>query len=176
MVPSQVCSDARSAYHRREYHVNWSAVIAERCAHADATGWLVSQPRNHYQNLKVARNASVKEIEAAYRALVWKYHPDRSADPGAARVIRIVNAAYEVLSDPVKRKRHDAWIESNKIEWQTYETRPHRDHSMIMAVHSSIATRLAKVRRVVSNNGPYKLGIALVAAVVAIVAVWKALG
>jgi curved DNA-binding protein CbpA len=40
-----------------------------------------------------------------------KYHPDKNqGNPDAERVMQIINTAYEVLSDPVKRAEHDAWI------------------------------------------------------------------
>lgn len=65
----------------------------------------------HYDNLKVARNAPPEVIRAAYKSLSQKYHPDRNpGSPDAMRIIQIINAAYEVLSDPVKRSAHDAWI------------------------------------------------------------------
>jgi curved DNA-binding protein CbpA len=65
----------------------------------------------HYDNLKVARNAPPEVIRAAYKSLSQKYHPDRNPDsPDAMRIIQIINSAYEVLSDPVKRAAHDAWI------------------------------------------------------------------
>ena len=71
----------------------------------------MSKARNHYDNLKVARNAPPEVIRAAYRSLSQKYHPDRN--PGnneAARVMAILNAAYETLADPIKRSEHDQWI------------------------------------------------------------------
>lgn len=65
----------------------------------------------HYDNLKVARNAPPEVIRAAYKTLSQKYHPDRNPNkPDAMRIIKIINSAYEVLSDPVKRKEHDDWI------------------------------------------------------------------
>ncbi len=65
----------------------------------------------HYDNLKVARNAPPEVIRAAYKTLSQKYHPDRNpGSPEAIRVIQIINSAYEVLSDPVKRQEHDEWI------------------------------------------------------------------
>ncbi|MBI3697768.1 MAG: J domain-containing protein [Acidobacteria bacterium] len=65
----------------------------------------------HYANLKVARDAPPEVIRAAYRSLSQKYHPDRNpGDPNAARVMAIINASYEVLSDPVKRREHDEWL------------------------------------------------------------------
>ena len=57
-------------------------------------------PTTHYDNLKVARDAPSEVIRAAYRALTQRYHPDRNPDPEAARIMQIINRAYEVLSDP----------------------------------------------------------------------------
>lgn len=66
---------------------------------------------SHYENLKVARDASMADIRAAYRTLTRQYHPDRNpGNDGAARVMAVVNVAYGVLSDPVKRAEHDRWI------------------------------------------------------------------
>lgn len=65
----------------------------------------------HYDNLKVARNAPLEVIRAAYKTLSQKYHPDRNPDnPDAARIMAIINASFDVLSDPDKRKQHDIWI------------------------------------------------------------------
>ena len=71
-------------------------------------------PRNHYDNLKVAHSAPPEVIEAAYRALAKQFHPDRNPSASAARAMRIINAAHEVLSDPVKRRSHDEWIKSTE--------------------------------------------------------------
>lgn len=65
----------------------------------------------HYDNLKVARNAPPEVIRAAYRTLSKKYHPDHNPNnKEAIRIIQLINAAYEVLSDPIKRETHDRWI------------------------------------------------------------------
>jgi len=65
----------------------------------------------HYDNLKVSRDAPSEVIRAAYKSLSQKYHPDRHADSEQAnRIMRLLNVAYEVLSDPVKRAEHDQWI------------------------------------------------------------------
>lgn len=74
----------------------------------------------HYDNLKVARMAPQEVIRAAYKALSQKYHPDKNpGDEKAARIMAIVNSAYNTLSDPVRRKEHDEWIaaEEWEIEW-----------------------------------------------------------
>lgn len=74
----------------------------------------------HYDNLKVSRDAPFEVIRAAYKSLSQKYHPDRHADGDEAnRIMRLINAAYEVLSDPVKREEHDRWIATQeKLEAQ----------------------------------------------------------
>ncbi len=69
--------------------------------------------RTHYDNLQVAPNASQEVIRAAYKTLSQKWHPDKHAHhqrEQAEKNFRIIHEAYEVLSDPVKRARHDAWI------------------------------------------------------------------
>jgi hypothetical protein len=66
---------------------------------------------SHYDNLKVARNASPEKIRAAYRELTRKHHPDRNPDDAEAqRIMSVVNVAYAVLSDPAKRREHDLWL------------------------------------------------------------------
>jgi hypothetical protein len=71
----------------------------------------MSRIHTHYDNLNVARNAPFEVIQAAYRALSLKYHPDRNPDnPEAARIMAVINAAYSVLADTAKRAEHDQWI------------------------------------------------------------------
>jgi len=74
----------------------------------------------HYDNLKVSRHAPQEVIRAAYKALSQKYHPDKNpGDERAARIMAIVNTAYNILSDPVRRKEHDEWISAEEweVEW-----------------------------------------------------------
>jgi curved DNA-binding protein CbpA len=72
----------------------------------------------HYDNLKVARDAPPEVIRAAYKSLAHKYHPDRNQNnPGASRIMSLINIAYEELSDPVKRGLYDEWIrEQEKLQ------------------------------------------------------------
>jgi curved DNA-binding protein CbpA len=69
--------------------------------------------RTHYDNLQVTRNASEVVIRAAYKSLAQKNHPDKF-DGGrdeAERIMKILNEAYTVLSDPARRKLHNEWID-----------------------------------------------------------------
>ncbi|MGE8160345.1 DnaJ domain-containing protein [Paraburkholderia sp. NPDC080076] len=65
----------------------------------------------HYDNLRVSRNAPPEVIRAAYKALTQRYHPDKSHSPDATRIMKILNEAYEVLSDSEKRRQYDESIE-----------------------------------------------------------------
>jgi len=69
----------------------------------------------HYENLKVSRDAPLEVIKAAYRVLAQRYHPDVNPSPDAARIMKVINEAWAVLSDPEARRRHDEWIEEQLI-------------------------------------------------------------
>lgn len=76
----------------------------------------------HYDNLKVARNAPPEIIRAAYKTLSQKFHPDKN--PGnrdAERIMAIINASYEALSDPKRRYEHDLWIKKEESRQETVE-------------------------------------------------------
>ncbi len=74
-----------------------------------------------YAVLGVKRDASEKEIRSAYRKLARKYHPDiNPGDKAAEARFKEINAAYEVLKDPDKRKKYDKygdrWEYADQIE------------------------------------------------------------
>lgn len=76
----------------------------------------------HYDNLKVARNAPPEVIRAAYKALCQQFHPDRhGGNPRATQTFQLINTAYEVLSDPARRRQHDAWIAKTETRHRARE-------------------------------------------------------
>jgi hypothetical protein len=81
--------------------------------------------RNHYQILNVAPDAEPVVIEAAYRALMKKYHPDQSAHPaGEGPSASRINQAFATLRDAERRADYDRreWTKSQDI--QLAATRP----------------------------------------------------
>lgn len=63
---------------------------------------------DYYEVLQVSPSADEDIIEAAYRRLAKKWHPDRNpGDPFAAERMKLLNEAHEVLMDPVKRRKYD---------------------------------------------------------------------
>lgn len=64
--------------------------------------------KDYYKTLGVDRNADAQAIKKAFRRLAKQYHPDANPDnPDAETKFKEINQAYEVLSDPEKRKMYD---------------------------------------------------------------------
>lgn len=80
--------------------------------------------KNYYEILEVDKNASLEVIEKAYRALAKKYHPD--LQQGAkqqeyAEKMKVINQAYDVLSNDSKRQEYNQKLESETISREQHE-------------------------------------------------------
>ena len=74
--------------------------------------------QDYYKILGVDRKASQKDIKQAYRKLARQYHPDvNPGDDSAQEKFKGINEAYEVLSDPEKRKKYDLL----GADWKRYQ-------------------------------------------------------
>src|SRR6056297_329409 len=66
--------------------------------------------KDYYDILGISKDASQKEIKRAYRKLAKKYHPDmNNGDDSSGEKFKQISEAYEILSDPDKRKRYDQY-------------------------------------------------------------------
>ncbi|MCU0846228.1 MAG: DnaJ domain-containing protein [Spirochaetes bacterium] len=75
---------------------------------------------DYYTLLGIDKTASTKEIKTAFRKLALKHHPDKNpGDPGAERKFKEISAAYEILSDPLKKRSYDFSL--NHTGWYNTE-------------------------------------------------------
>ena len=77
----------------------------------------MAQLTDHYATLKIAPDADIEVVKAAYKALMLKYHPDRNQDnPAALTQATQINAAYEILGDSYKRATYDGVLANARLD------------------------------------------------------------
>ena len=93
---------------------------------------------SYYKILDVDNDASAEEIKRAYKRLAIKYHPDKNGgNKDFEELFKLVNHAYQVLSNPEERRKHDLNIEYALNTQKTYTTHsspnstysPHKEKS-----------------------------------------------
>ncbi|MEN9912495.1 MAG: hypothetical protein RI956_939 [Pseudomonadota bacterium] len=73
----------------------------------------------YYDNLKVAHTAPTTVIKASYRALSQQYHPDKNnGSLESTYIMKIINQAYYVLSDPIQRTAYDEELRQKEAKVQ----------------------------------------------------------
>lgn len=79
--------------------------------------------KNYYDILEVNKNASQEIIEKAYKTLVKKYHPDlqdNNLKNEYEEKIKLINEAFEVLSNSEKRKNYDLNLKQTEFSVEDY--------------------------------------------------------
>jgi hypothetical protein len=66
--------------------------------------------KTYYQILQVDPLADPEVVEAAFKRLALKYHPDTSTEPDAANRMREILIARDLLTNPAKRAAYDKWL------------------------------------------------------------------
>ncbi|HEX2911785.1 MAG TPA: DnaJ domain-containing protein [Chloroflexia bacterium] len=85
--------------------------------------------RTHYETLGLTQDASLAQVKSQYRRMAKRYHPDlNQGDKKAAQQFLEVQAAYEILVDPEKRRHYDHSIGYYKPQEQT-STRQQRRYT-----------------------------------------------
>lgn len=80
------------------------------CGYLERYGDCMLKQKDYYKTLEVDKNADAAQIKKAYRKLAKKYHPDTNGgNPGAEEKFKEVTEAYNILSDPEKRKLYDKY-------------------------------------------------------------------
>jgi len=113
---------------------------------------------NHYSSLGLGSQASAKEIREAYRRRVKDCHPDITGNPEGSEDFRAAQEAYEVLSDPEKRRVYDTQrrrTEGNRPSQS--EARPKRPRytraDIDLVLSPEEAARGGRFRIPLSNEG-----------------------
>lgn len=80
----------------------------------------MAKAKNYYKILGVDEHASQEDIKKRYRALARKYHPDRNPNqPDAEERFKSIQEAYDILSDPKRRKEYNQFRKDPFASFQT---------------------------------------------------------
>lgn len=76
----------------------------------------------HYDTLELNADASQTDIKQAYRRLAKLFHPDSKQTTASHDRITSLNAAYEILGDPTKRRHYDAQLLGGTTRIRNYSS------------------------------------------------------
>mgnify|MGYP004496789599 CR=1 FL=1 len=113
--------------------------------------------KNYYEILEVDKNASQEVIEKAYKALAKKYHPDLQQGTQKqeyAEKMKIINQAYDVLSDSLKREKYNQELE---YEQQKEQTISQEERDRIMQENYVLKQQINKMNNNFTNKNNRQL-------------------
>ena len=97
--------------------------------------------KSHYRILGIPRGESPEGIRAAYRRLAKELHPDHGGE-SSANAFREIQQAYDVLSDPKRRRRYDHQLDRKRParSWRADPLTRHHDPEPLVAEPQPVAT------------------------------------
>ena len=94
---------------------------------------------NYYKILEVDRNASSEVIEKAYKTLAKKYHPDlqeSNMKQKAEERLKLINEAYEILSNPDSRAKYDKTLKQDEISEEDFNRLSEENRNLYNALNN----------------------------------------
>ena len=85
---------------------------------------IIKHKMNYYIVLKVLKDSDPSEIKLNHRRLSLLVHPDKTSDPRASEASAVLNMAKATLSDPLKKRLYDAYVEDVNLSSATSAEEP----------------------------------------------------
>lgn len=111
--------------------------------------------KNYYEILQINQNASPEIIDKAYKTLAKKYHPDLQEESNkkqAEEILKEINEAYEILSNPDKKALYDQNLKNEAISQEDYDEIYEENQNLKNAINHMQNSRYANPRTNTTNN------------------------
>lgn len=116
---------------------------------------------NYYEILEVSPKASKDVIDAVYKQLAKKYHPDlqqKIKRAGADEKMKEINLAYETLKDPLKRGKYDAFLMETRVPWTNKNSILEQIRKVVLPL-TLLVGMMAIVGIDINNKSDYNLNV-----------------
>ena len=111
--------------------------------------------KNYYDILQINQNASPEIIDKAYKTLAKKYHPDLQEENNkkeAEEILKEINEAYEILSDPNKKALYDQNLKNETISQEQYDEIYEENQNLKNAINNMQNSRSNSANDINNNN------------------------
>ena len=111
--------------------------------------------KNYYDILQINQNASPEIIDKAYKTLAKKYHPDLQEENNkkeAEEILKEINEAYEILSDPNKKALYDQNLKNETISQEKYDEIYEENQNLKNAINNMQNSRYTNPRSNSAND------------------------
>ena len=111
--------------------------------------------KNYYEILQINQNASPEIIDKAYKTLAKKYHPDLQEESNkkeAEEILKEINEAYEILSDPNKKALYDQNLKNETISQEEYDEIYEENQNLKNAINNMQNSRYTNPRTNSTND------------------------